>query len=251
MRKPFVWALNALGVALLALASGCSSADAGAAEDLGDVNDSALDNHDPVEVQLEKIGSPKWRPVDFHHFSAPWWDVWTVVQQVLPPPNHVVHPALGLGPGAPHEGPYDHELKDGMDAHGYVDRTTFTAEEFKTGAILMWMTVPSSKWSPKGSSPDFKWGPIIPNSIFPIRVEISYVREGVVDPFAIIFEVPALTQDLDPLFKVKGHSHFPVFGNDSAEFYPGAPAIGSYERRIMMIDAEGEGWKITVPFEVH
>ena len=52
--------------------------------------------------------------------------------------------------------------------------------------------------------------------------------------------------------KVNGMaSHFPIFGNDSAVFYGGLPAKGSYERWITMIDKTGGGWDIRVPFEVN
>ena len=130
----------------------------------------------------------------------------------------------------------------------------FTVEDFSdgNGVWLAYMVVPRSGGSaPKGSSPDFDFGPIIPNSLFPIDVTGSAERFG--EPFSVLaaFSVPPLDASLDPPFDVDGHSHFPIFIADNIDFAltPVDPA-GRYEWTLRMLDQTGNGWKITVRFVI-
>src|SRR5262249_38663363 len=140
---------------------------------------------------------------------------------LLPPPNHVFHPDLLVGPGAPHAPPYDSELADGVADLGLHAGVRFGTSEFSTGqgVYLSWMNVPSPRTT--GPSPDFTSGPIVPNSLFPMHVSgVSYHNNEVFDPFFADFLVPALDASLTPPFAVDGHSHFPVFTADNADFGP-------------------------------
>jgi hypothetical protein len=56
-------------------------------------------------TSLEPIGDPIWKPVDCHVFSAPvgtaetgYAEAFETFASLLPPPNHVAHPDLGIGP---------------------------------------------------------------------------------------------------------------------------------------------------------
>lgn len=255
MKSSLISVLGAAGLTLVALTSGCGGEGTGAPEDV----DTELSPSEPtvsfpqeaVKVKLERIGTPKWQPVDFHLFSAEWSTIYSIVETLLPPPKHAWHPDLAMGPGVAHAGPYEEELEDGVKAAGFVDKSTFTAAEFTDGLILTWMVVPKNKGAPKGSSPDFVNGSIIPNALFPIHVEFRYSRNGVVDSFVSTTDVPPLDQSVSPPFNVDGHSHFPMFANDSIVFYPpGTPAAGSYQWLITMIDTKGEGWDIEVPYTI-
>jgi hypothetical protein len=243
--------LGSLCISLAALTGGCSGADRGSGEAALEAADNAkiivLDGD--VDVRLERIGNPKWEPVDFHHFSASWDALPQIAADLLPEPEHTAHPDLGIGPGAAHAGPYDHELDGTVSWLGYTDSSTFTVAEFTEGVILAWMMVPRNNGSPKGSSPDFANGPIIPNELFPIHVETTYTKDGVSDGFVSEVDVLPLDQSINPSFDVDGHSHFPMFNSDSGVFY-GSPTEGSYLWTVQMTDTQGDGWRIEVPYLV-
>jgi hypothetical protein len=210
-------------------------------------------------VRLTPIGHPTWKPVDFHLFSAPigtastgYAEFFTTTLALLPPPKHVFHPDLGVGPGAPHQPPYDSELRIGVHNLDLHEGVRFHTKEFTNGSgvFLAWMNVPAPGTT--GSSPDFASGPIIPNRLFPIHVTgVSYHNNKVFDPALADGFVPALDANLDPPFHVDGHSHFPLFSADNADFGPaGAKLNGSYVYRYMMIDQSGNGWSIEAHFTV-
>ena len=208
-------------------------------------------------VHLKPIGKPTWKPVDFHLFSAPIGTAATGYAEfnetlfaLLPPPDHKFHPDLGVGPGEPHSPPYDSELANGVADLGFREGKRFNTSEFSNGegVFLVWMNVPAP--GTEGSSPDFASGSIIPNTLFPVQVSISNRHHGQVFSVAV-FNVPPLDASLDPPFDVDGHSHFPVFIADNADFVPaGTKVRGSYEYRIEMIDASGNGWLVKAHFTI-
>lgn len=212
-------------------------------------------------VQAKPIGDPIWKPTDMNLFTAPigtadtgYVEFGETQVAILPEPNHRPHPALGIGPGDPHARPYNHEIRRGLKSLGVARGGQFTVEDFSdgNGVWLAYMVVPRSRGSaPKGSSPDFDFGPIIPNSLFPIDVTGSAERFG--EPFSFLgaFSVPPLDASLDPPFDVDGHSHFPIFIADNIDFAltPVDPA-GRYEWTLRMLDQTGNGWTITVRFVI-
>jgi hypothetical protein len=209
-------------------------------------------------VRITPIGTPQWKPVDFHLFSAPFGTEQTGYMEfaetllgLLPEPEHAFHPDLFVGPGTPHAPPYDSELADGVASHGYHEGAHFSAGEFSDGMgiYLAWMNVPAP--GATGSSPDFASGPIIPNGLFPITGEATNWHNGKPFSFVGTIYVPPLDASLSPPFSVDGHSHFPFFLADNADFGPrGAKLPGSYQMRATMIDATGSGWRIDVHFTV-
>jgi hypothetical protein len=213
----------------------------------------------PAEgVRLTRIGDPTWKPVDFHLFSAPvgtpasgFAEFLTTVLALLPPPNHEVHPALGVGPGAPHPPPYDSELANGVAVQGFREGVRFSTSEFSDGqgVLLAWMNVPAPGVT--GSSPDFASGSIIPNALFPISV-VGETRHNGRLFSETVFQVPALNSALDPPFDVDGHSHFPIFIADNADIADKADAQlrGSYRYEFTMKDQSGNGWRVEAHFAV-
>lgn len=242
---------SVLGVALLSLA-GCDSGETesttGTTTDESTTSTTVADP--PVELGMVAIGSPRWEPVDFHQFSVEMGMMFenfgTVTSGLLPAPDHQDHPDLGVGPGAPHAGPYDGEIGQGVKAQGYEEHTAFPqADGLLPNAIFAaWMMVPS-EGSPTGTSPDGAAGPIIPNTVFPIHVKVdAYQDDVLLDGYSFEFDVPALDMALDPPFDVEGHSHFPMF---SAVVFDGlAEPTGTLESRISMVDAAGDGWDLTL-----
>jgi hypothetical protein len=215
-------------------------------------------------ARAKPVGDPIWRPVDFHLFTAAigsfeseFAEFTALIEALLPPPNHIpLPPVFGVGPGAPHDPPYDRELAEGVDANGLDDRHSFPASAFsaesENGVYLVWMTVPDPGVT--GRSPDFASGPIIPNALFPLVVSSIATRNGQpFDPFLGELEVPALDESVAPQFAgVEGHSHLPIFTATSQTFAidPGTPPEGRYRYEITMRDQAGNGWDITTQFIV-
>ena len=213
-------------------------------------------------VQAKPIGEPIWKPTDLNLFTAPigtadtgYGEFGETQAAILPEPNHRPHPMLGIGPGAPHARPYNHEIRRGLKSLGLDRGGQFTVEDFSdgNGVWLAYMVVPMSHGSaPRGTSPDFDFGPIIPNSLFPIAVTGFAERFG--KRFSVLtdFSVPPLDASLKPPFDVDGHSHFPIFVADNIDFGPDPPVdpAGRYEWTIRMLDRTGNGWKITVKFVI-
>lgn len=205
-------------------------------------------------VQIEPIGNPIWMPVDFHVYTA--GDTGPMFGQnqvaVLYPLRHKSCTELGIGPGDPHQPPYNHEMEGGLDVVNFIDAHVFSVADFTppNGVWAIWMTVPNPGTT--GSSPDFASGPIIPNYLFPIHVAgETYRNNKLWDPYLGTFDVPPLTPQLSCPFNVDGHSHFPIFYAEDYSYGPGGPAAGHYEFRITMTDVAGNGWSITVKFTVH
>jgi hypothetical protein len=212
-----------------------------------------------AQIRLTPIGAPTWKPVDLHVFSAPigtaeseYREFLETALEILPPPNHQFHPALGVGPGEPHKPPYNMELGEGIDELGFHQGARFDATEFSegNGVWLAWMNIPSP--GTRGSSPDFSSGRIIPNTLFPIRVTVSTTHDG--QPFSgpFTFEVPPLDATLDPPFSVDGHSHFPIFTADNRDSAPSGDVdpTGRYTFHTDMTDQDGAGWRIEATFAV-
>lgn len=210
-----------------------------------------------VTPELEQIGSPTWELVDFHVFSAPigteetmYVEVNETLAKILPPPEHEMHPDLGIGPGAAHEPPYDTEMGANIKEAGFRESDSFTAAEAGEGNAIFatWMAVPRGD-SATGSSPDFESGPIIPHSLFPIHYEGELHINGILSPdYSGDFDVPALDA-IDPPFNVEGHSHFPMFHFVSN--YPPADLsiAGENQWRLRMTDTSGAGWGIKMSFK--
>jgi len=202
-------------------------------------------------VQLQPIGNPIWMPVDFHVFTASDADFGGQMINLLYPLRHQSCTELGIGPGAPHQPPYNQEMEAGVDIMSFKDSLVFRVSDFSlpNGVYAVWMTVPNPGTT--GSSPDFTSGPIIPNTLFPIHVAGQTFRNNQLwDPNLGTGDVPPLTPQLSCPFNVDGHSHFPMFYADDSSYGPGGPIPGHYQFRITMTDTTGNGWSITVKFTV-
>lgn len=205
------------------------------------------------------VGTPAWQPADIHLFVAPigsapnFEGVLTSLQAVLPEPNHRFHTDLFIGPGDPHNPPYTQELTNGLASSGFQEKTIFATSDFSgtNGVYLAMMNVPGFGLTPpaQGSSPDFASGPIIPNSLFPITAIGTTFRNGIALPAFSTSQVPPLDVSLNPPFNVDGHSHFPQFYIDNADFN-GVDPEGTYLYSISLRDTAGNGWDVSAPFQV-
>lgn len=209
-----------------------------------------------ADVIVTPVGSPLFVAADFHLFAAPigtagsgYAEFSETQQSILPPPNHVPNPTLGIGPGAAHAGPYDHEMADGVAANGYVEGTTFTTEQYSNGSgVYFVFTLLPGTGSPDGSSPDFASGPILANAVFPLTISgVTFTNGTLNDPLAE-FAVPAM--NLVPGFEgLDGYSHIPFFFADNFDF-ASRPITGGYEYRLSILDESGNGYSIVAGFNV-
>ena len=212
-----------------------------------------------AQILRTPFGTPAWEPVDLHLFVAPigsapnFEGVLTSLQAVLPEPNHRFHPDLFIGPGDPHNPPYNQELTAGLASSGFQEKGIFDVSDFSgsNGIYLAMMNVPGFGLTPAalGSSPDFASGPIIPNSLFPITAIGTTFRNGTALPAFSTTMVPPLDGSLNPPFNVNGHSHFPQFYIDNADFNGIAPE-GTYVYTVTLRDTAGNGWDVSAPFQV-
>jgi hypothetical protein len=209
-------------------------------------------------ITMKQIGTPTWKPVDAHVFSAPigtaasgYVEFGESQASLLPPPDHVPHPQLGIGPGAPHGG-FSREMGDGVRRSDFDEADPFFPTQFSNGQAiwLAFMVVPTAG-APLGRSPDFRSGPIIPNKLFPLHVELSTLRNGSLFSAPGAFDVPPLDGKLTPPFHVDGHSHFPTFYADNADFkLGGGPLNGDYTFKATLRDVKGNGWDLVASFAV-
>lgn len=209
-------------------------------------------------VVVTTVGAPTFIPTDFNLFAAPigtaatgYGEYLETAEAILPPPDHVFNPIVLIGPGAPHAGPYDHEIGQGVAANGFVESTTFPVADYSNGVgvWLAFMVVPGPG-SPTGSSPDFTSGAIIPNATFPVTLAGDTYTNGVLNDTTAAAQVPAVDQIGVPAFTgLDGYSHVPFFFLDNFDFAT-QQIPGVYEYRLSLLDAAGNGYDIDASFEV-
>jgi hypothetical protein len=216
-------------------------------------------NHGFQHIRLIPVGKPTWKPVDLRLFSAPIGTVDTsyaefaqTQERLLPAPDHVPYPQLGIGPGAAHAPPYDKELRNGVRSSGFAETSIFTADQFSAGAgvWLVWMNVPNP--GKRGSSPDFESGRIVPNNLFPMAAKGSTYQNGRLFSTPTEFTIPKLDDALNPPFHVDGHSHFPVFFADNFDFalHPERGIAGWYRFDFKVTDQTSSGWRVQADYIV-
>jgi hypothetical protein len=189
-----------------------------------------------VVAAIDRVGNPIWRPVDFNLFAAPadTFDAFlAVTDSVL---------AATAPPSNP---PYDNVISAGLASAGYQDASAFLPSDIAgqpSGVFYAYIVIPDPGVT--GSSLDFASGPIIPNRLFPITDDTDLLQNGIIVDPEFDGETTALTG-------FDGYSHTTAFFASHAGFFPpGSELPGSYEFRSVLRDAEGNGWNISVPFEV-
>lgn len=218
-------------------------------------------------IQCSSFNGPKWTPIDFHLVSVPigtpasmYSEFIDSLNTILPGPNHMENMATGgVGPGAPHSGPYTYEMAWGINDSGFFEGRDLRLSQFRdgNGALLAFLVVPQGHRgmeADEGSSPDSADGPIISNDLFPIHLEAMTIHDGSLFSNPITFDIPALDGSLTPPFNVDGHSHFPMFYADNTSFaiHPTTRIgyTGTYRYVLRMTDSEGRGWNISAAFFV-
>lgn len=194
-----------------------------------------------VTVQLTRSGTPIWRPVDFHLFTAPvgspadGYAEWARTAAAVLAPSNQLHPP-----------PYDTDIGTGVHQAGFHDASLFDETAFTqgNGVVFGWMLVPDPGVT--GNAREFDCGPVIPNSILPISITgIAYLNGQVYDP--------QLVQggSVPPDNGVDGRSHFPALTEDDVSYGPsGVEPRGHFVYDYTALDQQGNGWRIVVQFDI-
>jgi hypothetical protein len=199
-------------------------------------------------ITMEKIGNPLWEPTDVHLFAGKV-GMNPTFNDYFPTMNSVLKTTH---PNAPHAGPYNHEIADGMALAGYHDADTYTLSQFQLpNAVYMAYGIVPSSGAPTGRTRDFLSGPILPNASFPMSVKVFRAHQGT--------DYTDLDQwyDIPPwnvLPRADGYSHLvPGFYSGTRWlFVPPAPNpfghFGWWEWRLQLREPNGAGWNVNARF---
>ncbi len=139
--------------------------------------------------------------------------------------------------------------------------TTFPSTALVNGnAIYLGYTVYPNANAPTGASFDSASGPIIPNGVFPITMNMTIQNGGVDYVVPDAFDMPSYagfaTSAAPPLPAVPNagdgdsHRHFITLIADLVAVTPGGALAGNYTWSYQLRDATGAGYDFTVPFTV-
>jgi hypothetical protein len=202
----------------------------------------------PPAVTLTQVGSPIWRVTDFQLFTAPALtdeQFFGTIDQLLPLE----------GPGAttytPHASPYDTELSTNAAAAGLVSRSVFPREAITlnpNGVYFHMMMLPAP--GDVGSSRDFASGPVIPNTLFPMTWNSDVYRNGILVDRLLGADGTISPRAGDLPHTGASHRAPGVVVWHPWDDAPTAGAIGNYELRWSLTDAQGNGWNMVAPFRV-
>lgn len=216
-----------------------------------------------IPVAMTQVGTPAFDVVDVNLFSpnfvpsAPY----QVDLSILPNHGLFFDESTGnpsVGPQTPHGPPYDSELSDGVAAAGYRTGSVYNRIDFDHGVVLAFTQIRNAL-SPLGATPDFASGPALALDTYPYTVTDVLLFEGapLIDFTTISLPYPATPDGFvddngDPITfagLLESHTHY-NFGIFAALDIPDEFIVGQYVREISFLDAGGNGWEFSVPFQV-
>jgi len=240
--------MRSLHPILVLLVASCADGKVKSLDDAGTLPTGA------VNATLQAIGSPTWKPVRVHRFTAPcgtqasrFADGVKVVEQILPHHRYFATENV-IGPRTAH-GDYTEELAAGLRLGGYeIDRREFSAGELAAPSCLFVavMLVPDGGLT--GASPDSPEGPVLDPASFPLIIDGNLWSRGELVDTSFDFRCPGLRQ-LTPAPSGESYSHLPLVFLVNDALSPGLQ-VGVQELRIKILDAAGAGWKLSIGFVV-
>lgn len=212
-----------------------------------------------VSCVLTPIGSPTWQPTSAVMLANPGPNggVPLALQNAFAP-NHVWHAAEGLfGPGQPHTGDYGAEVVNLLDAALLPASQSVRPVDAQTPDVLLVVTLVPGPSSAMGGSSDFSYGRIVANVTFPIQASSDILRPAADAAKGKI--LLSAHQDLSiPDYadlgssSDQGASHvLVVFDQDGAAIPGSIIGPSTYTWRVILLDANGAGWELQVPFQVN
>lgn len=198
------------------------------------------------------INRPTWEPIEVAMVSIPLAvtdDYRAAVETLLAPFHPRDRTAGAFGPGVPHLFPRT-ELRDLLARSGLTPRQFFSP--YETGpqrSILILMTVGPGPDAAIGRSPDLDVGPIIPNAVFPMRVEFTPSGPSIFDTYDL--KVPRY-DSYDPPIVADGPSHFVIAFRANNAFDVNNPYLyGRFQLQVRIVDATGAGWDAGLNFTIY
>jgi hypothetical protein len=207
-----------------------------------------------LNVAQLAVGDPTFQVVGFQMFSAPlgtatdeFMQRKVTVETILPDHELLLDRDL-LAPRLPADPPYDLEIAAGVLRAGFVNKDRYITSEWTApqGIYLAAQIVPTDR-SPSGSSADFASGVVLPNSLFPITVDVDLWKGGSLFDDDFDFDFPT-SAELQPGTSYDGYSHVPLFFWRNTDMIASSP--DTYQFRMRIVDASGNGWRVFVPLFV-
>jgi hypothetical protein len=207
-----------------------------------------------ANVQAQAIGSPGWKPIRVHLFSAPcgtqssgFGEAVQVVERILPH-HHYFAAQNVVGPRTAHDG-YADELAAGIKLAGHErDGNEFSSSELASPSCVFvtLMLVPDG--SVTGASPDSPAGPVLDPASFPLVIDGNLWSRGQLVDTSFDFLCPGLRQ-LTPPPSGESYSHLPLVFLVNDALSP-ALQVGVQELKVKILDAAGVGWRLSIGFVV-
>jgi hypothetical protein len=216
-----------------------------------------------IPVVMTQVGTPAFDVIDVNLFSPNFVPTapYEVDLSILPKHGLFFDESIGypaVGPQIPHGPPYDSELSDGVATASYKTGSTYNRVDFDRGVVLAFTQIPNDL-SPFGATPDFPSGPALALDSYPYTVTDVLLFEGaqIVDFSTISLPYPAtpdgfVDENGNPISFAglhESHTHY-VFGIFATLDIPDEFIVGQYVREISFLDAGGNGWEFSVPFQV-
>ncbi|MCA9304841.1 MAG: PPC domain-containing protein [Phycisphaerales bacterium] len=208
----------------------------------------------PGRMMALKIGDPQWQVSDFVQFTGPLDAAAAVPFSVgLNPLFNPMHsPATGTGLGVlmttdtPHLTDYSVELRTAMGMRGKANGATFPAADIiDPGAMYVGFSISPTATATTGSSGDFMDGPILPQSVYPLAIELDFEVGGMA--------IPELHTEYTIVYgggsSVDGSSHEHAFAAVRANAgTPPADLVADYSWEYTVLDSNSEGYTFSIPF---
>ena len=226
------------------------------------------------EITLEKVGDPVFEVVfDVGRFAVDGSNLASIVpilDDTLGPPLIAQLPNDSVASGREWDaGP--HIPVDSLDvsltrfireqhaAMGVVNTNAHLAEDFGFGnARFNTFHIAAAENAPMGASPTGELVPVIPNDIFPLKVDLRTIQSGI-ESLPVTWQMQSLSNvgeftdahGVDRDFTGLNYDEL-IFStwnwpdpNASAQFL-----VGPWEQRHEIIDRNGNGWRLSIPFDV-
>lgn len=247
---PSLYTFTARSLLGLSLLLGCSDGPGHSATgDAGPQSDVPGMGTSVPPPSLERLGTPGWTihcaqssypaPTDSAGYQRA---TGRFIAQAVSPEHTTRAPGYGVLPGAAHDQPYHDEPQRFLQRAGAAPRAEFIRNELDAqGSHIVFCALVPSEDAPRGVTEDGASQPMLPASLFPLAVTHRY-RAGPseIGPYLEGYPVP--------VNGVQGMSHVVLRWAQQFAFEPGDVFPLSMSFELIIRDAGGNGYRVTLPF---